>query len=97
MKLEGVRPDTKFRREANGYVVHIFVEPDGDGFHAFCRELPGLHVAGDTQAEAIKHATDGAEVYINSLVKHDEDVPLHAVDECSSCANRSLPSPGSKL
>jgi predicted RNase H-like HicB family nuclease len=76
------------RVEVNGWVVPIVVEPDGDGFHAFCRELPGLHVAGDTQDEAIKHATDAAHLYIDSLTKHDEDIPLHAVDECSSCKAR---------
>ena len=29
-------------------IVPIVIEPDEGGFHAYCPELKGLHVAGDT-------------------------------------------------
>lgn len=31
--------------------LDIIVEPDGDGFHAYCPMLKGLHTAGDTEKE----------------------------------------------
>ena len=66
-------------QEVKGFVAQIEIEPDGDGFHAFCRELPGLHVPGESQAEAIMNATDAVEAYIASLTKHGEPVPLQEV------------------
>lgn len=70
------------RLEVRGFIAQIEIEPDGDGFHAFCRALPGLHVAGDTEAEALKNATDGVEAYMDSLTKHGDAILLHRA-ECS--------------
>ena len=71
------------RVEVKGFIAQVEVEPDDDGFHAFCRDLPGLHVAGETQAEAIMNATDAVQLYVDSLAQHDERIPLHSV-ECSA-------------
>jgi len=38
--------------------VEIFIEPDGDGFHAYCPALKGLHTCGDTEEEALENAKD---------------------------------------
>lgn len=51
-------------------MVDIIVEPDEDGFHAFCHALKGLHVGGDTEAQAIENARDAAVLHVESLIKH---------------------------
>ena len=56
-------------------VVDIAVEPDDDGFHAFCPALKGLHVGGRTEQEAAKNATDGVLLYLESLIKHGDPMP----------------------
>jgi predicted RNase H-like HicB family nuclease len=53
----------------------IIVEPDGDGFHGFCRVLKGLHVGGETQMEALLNALDGAGLYLESVIKHGDPIP----------------------
>jgi len=56
-------------------ILDIVVEPDGDGFHAYCPMLPGLHVAGDTEKEALKHAGDALSAYMESMIKHGDPLP----------------------
>lgn len=56
-------------------ILDIVVEPDGDGFHAFCPMLPGLHVPGDTEQEALMHAGYALSAYMASLIKHDDPLP----------------------
>ena len=58
--------------------LRIIVEPDGDEFHAFCPELKGLHVAGDTAEEALMNAADGASAYLESVIKHGDALPALA-------------------
>lgn len=58
------------------YKVEIVVEPDGDGFHAWCPALKGLHVDGATEGEATSNAGDAAIAYIQSLIKHNEPIPI---------------------
>ena len=52
----------------------IIVEPDGDGFHAYCPTLKGLHVSGATEEEALDNAKTGAIAYLYSMVKHGDTV-----------------------
>lgn len=67
--------------------IRILVEPDDDGFHAYCPELKGLHVAGDTEAEAVENAKLAADLYIKSLIKHDDPIPLGVVERDISLAS----------
>ena len=60
--------------------IELLVERDGEGFHAFCPELPGLHVGGDTEEEAKKLAVDAAIAYLASLIKHGDPIPLSVTD-----------------
>ena len=53
--------------------VLIITEPDGEGFHAWSPQLPGLHVGGETMEEATQNAQDGARLYLESLLRHPED------------------------
>lgn len=70
--------------------VRIFVEQDEDGsYHAYCPDLKGLHVFGDTQNEALENAKEGLQLYMQSLVKHDDAIPVGIV--CSDITYGSLP------
>ena len=53
----------------------IVIEPDGDGFHAFCPALKGCHTCGDTQAEALEYVQDAIIGYVASLEKHGMPIP----------------------
>ena len=53
----------------------IIVEPDRDGFHAYCPTLKGLHVSGATQEEAIANAKQAIAGYLDSMTKHGELSP----------------------
>jgi len=60
------------------YYADIVIEPDDDGFHAFCPILKGLHTYGKTEKEAIDNSRDAVTAYIQSLIKHNEPVLLHS-------------------
>lgn len=57
----------------------IIVEPDGNGFHAYCPTLKGLHVSGATREEAMDNAKEAITAYLASMMKHGD--PL--VGTCS--------------
>ncbi len=81
------------------FKIRILVEPDDVGYHAFCPELRGLHVGGDTEDEAFENARDAALAYVESLLKHNDPIPVGVLDEQKSrCASfvdfvRSLAKP----
>ena len=52
----------------------ITVEPDADGFHAYCSTLKGLHVWGATREEAINNAKEAIVAYLDSMRKHGNGV-----------------------
>lgn len=68
-----------FRRKKITFKVELVVESDNDRFHAFCPALKGLHAEGDTEEEACKNGVDAAIAYIQSLIKHDDPIPLGIV------------------
>lgn len=81
------RPVSRGQRPlAVKFTVDIAVEPDGDQYHAYCPALKGLHVGGQTKDEAVRNAVDAVELYLVSLVKHDDPIPLGVVVESSSAA-----------
>lgn len=53
--------------------VTFLVEPDGDGFHAWCPELKGVHAPGATADEAVGFAREAARLYIFSQTADDKD------------------------
>ena len=67
-----------------GFKVEVVVEPDDNGFHAYCPALKGLHTSGDTQEEALANAKDAVAAYLQSLIKHGDPIPLNVVRERSS-------------
>jgi Uncharacterized conserved protein len=56
--------------------ILIVVEPDGEGFHASCPALKGLHANGATELEAVKNIAVDIPAYIFSLLKHGEPLPI---------------------
>lgn len=58
------------------FQVAIIVEPDGDGFHAFCPVLKGLHADGTTADAAAMELAEAVPAYIKSLAKHGESFPI---------------------
>ncbi len=56
--------------------VSIVVEQDGDRFHAYAPALKGLHVDGDTEEEAAGNAREAIVVYLDSLARHQDPLPV---------------------
>lgn len=60
----------------NEYVV--IYEQSADGCGAYCPDLPGLGVVGDSRAEAEEMIREGVDLHITSLREHGETIPLAA-------------------
>ncbi len=58
------------------FSVSIVIEPDEDGYYAYCPALKGLHTCGATESEALENAKNAATAYIRSLIKHNEPIPV---------------------
>jgi len=56
--------------------LRVIVEPDEDGFHAYCPAFKGLHVDGASAGEALQNAGEAALVYLNSLTANQEPLPI---------------------
>lgn len=69
--------------------VTFVIEKDGGEFHAFCPHLKGLHTCGRTRREALENAKCAVEAYLESLLSHNEPIPLFCVHE----SNRTAASP----
>jgi predicted RNase H-like HicB family nuclease len=73
----------------------ICVESDGDGFHAYCPALPGVHVDGDSREEAIENAKIAISLYIKSHIKHNDPIPIQVPMQVSTevqGSNKTSPS-----
>lgn len=58
----------------------ILLEPEADGgYHAFCPALPGCHTQGDTFDEAVANAQEAVELYLESLLAHNEPLPVEDI------------------
>jgi predicted RNase H-like HicB family nuclease len=56
------------------YRILLRKEPEG-GYTVIVPSLPGCVTYGDTVEEAIEMAKEAIELYIESLKKHDEEIP----------------------
>ena len=56
--------------------IPIIIEKDHGSYYAYSPVLKGLHVDGETEEEALKNAKEAVDVYISSLKKHNEPIPL---------------------
>ena len=64
--------------------IRILVERDGEEFYAYCPDLKGVHVGGETEEEALRNAREAVEAYIESLMRHQQPIPV-GVLESSNC------------
>jgi len=55
--------------------INIDVEPDENGFHAYCPVLKGLHTCGNTEEEAVSNAVEASLAYLESIIKHGDPFP----------------------
>jgi predicted RNase H-like HicB family nuclease len=60
------------------YTLVLEREPEG-GYHVFCPALPGCHSQGDTVDEAIANGTEAIEAYLESLIAHNEPLPVEDI------------------
>lgn len=56
--------------------VPVCIEKDGEGYYAYSPVFKGVHVDGDTKEDALKNAQVACELYIQSLLKHGDTVPV---------------------
>lgn len=76
------------------YRLMVVIEPDGEGFHAFCPALKGLHVSGATEEEALVNVRDAATAYLRSLIRHGDPIPLICTDSWNAQKPWSSIKPG---
>lgn len=60
--------------------VCIMVEPDDGLYHAYCPELKGVHVSGDTEIEAVENCCRAVDLYIKSILVHGDPLPIGCVE-----------------
>jgi predicted RNase H-like HicB family nuclease len=74
---------TQTQKEANikllKFWVRIIVEKDTPCFYAYAPSLKGLHMGGDTEKEARENAREAAALYLKSLLKHGDPIPIDIV------------------
>ena len=54
----------------------VIYEQSTDSCGAYCPDLPGLGVVGDTRAEAEELIREGVDLHIASLQEHGEAIPV---------------------
>ncbi len=62
------------------FQVVFLVEPDGDLYHVWSPMLPGLHADGTTETEAIQHAQELAQLYLEVLIEDGDPIPVGVVE-----------------
>lgn len=65
---------------AHDYTFTVVLEQDDEagGFAVHVPALPGCHTQGDTRQDAITMAQDAISGYIESLLEHNEPIPVEA-------------------
>ena len=66
------------------FSVDICVEKDGESFYAYCPALKGIHIDGDTRTKAVDNLKIAVELYIESLIKHGDPIPLKTLEDSPS-------------
>ncbi len=76
------------------FQVDICVGKDSHGYHAFCPALKGVHMDGETEEKAVENIKVAIVLYIKSLIKHHEPIPLQmkieATQEVCSTSSRTM-------
>ena len=77
-------------------LVSVVVEPDEDGYHAYCPAFKGLHVAGETEDYVLEGARAAAIAYLKSIVSHGDPIPVGPDCEIAR-TGESVPIPPSAI
>lgn len=64
------------------FTVILERQPAG-GFHVYCPTLKGCHSEGETEEEAMQNIREAIEVYLDSLLAHNEPIPHEELRVCS--------------
>ena len=52
------------------------IQKDGKYYHGWVPALPGCHTQGKTIEETKKNLKEAIELYIESLIAHNEEIPI---------------------
>lgn len=61
------------------FKVRIVVEKDEPGYHAYAPSLPGLHMPGDTQQEALDNAREAAALMLKCMIEDGVPIPIDII------------------
>ena len=62
--------------------VRIGVVPDSDDqFYGFCPDIGCIHVAADTEEEALRLAVDAVASYLVMSIKHGDPIPIGVIEQ----------------
>jgi predicted RNase H-like HicB family nuclease len=61
--------DNTRRAAQNGGMVTFRIEADGEEYHAWSPELPGVHTHGATRAIALKNLKDAVRLYLDDVME----------------------------
>jgi predicted RNase H-like HicB family nuclease len=61
--------------DSRTYNFSVVVERDEDGYFVQCLELQGCHSVGDTYEEAIRNIKEAINLYLESLIASNEEIP----------------------
>jgi len=57
------------------YRFSVVIERDKDGYFAFCPELQGCYVQGDTREEALENIKDAIRLHVEGRIESCEEIP----------------------
>ena len=71
--------------------VRIGVVPDDDQFYGFCPDIGCIHVAADTEEEALKLAVDAVASYLVMSIRHGDPIPIGVMEQQSEIGEDPIP------
>jgi predicted RNase H-like HicB family nuclease len=78
---------TAMKNNSITFKVDICVEEDGQTFYAYCPALKGIHIDGQTREEALQNVKTAIVLYIESLIKHGDAIPLQTIEDSRPLSN----------
>ena len=57
------------------YRFSVIIEKDRDGYFAFCPELQGCYIQGDTYEETLGNIKDAIHLHVEDRLESGEDIP----------------------
>lgn len=83
------------------FKVDVCIEEDGNEYHAYCPTLKGVHIDGKTKEEALENIKIAIALYLRSLIKHDDPIPIRMVamedvEQIISCESSTVCPPQQK-